>query len=316
MLGVLQGFAVILGAILAGYIAVRTRVITSEQRRVLNDMSFYIASPALLFTVLLQADLAVVLSPVMLAAVLAALIAAGTFVLASRLWFKRDLASTALGASASGHVNANNLGLPVAVYILGDAAYIAPLILVQVLFFTPAVLAVLETTRHPGRETKAQGGYFRIVLTAIGRATRNPMVVATALGFLCALFEVPVHDIVLAPLDLIGAAAIPMILMAFGASLSGQRALLPGSDRTPVIVATGIKLFLMPAVAWGLSLAFGLSAHETFAATTIAALPTAQNVFNFAEAYRRAEIQVRDTVLITTFASLPLIALIAWLLSA
>jgi predicted permease len=72
----------------------------------------------------------------------------------------------------------------------------------------------------------------------------------------------------------------------------------------------------MPVLTWAMCVMFQLSAHETFVATTIAALPTAQNVYNYAATYRRAEVQVRDTVVLTTFASLPVIALVAWLLGA
>ena len=111
-------------------------------------------------------------------------------------------------------------------------------------------------------------------------------------------------------------ASVPMVLLSFGISLRGQRALQRGSDRAPVLAATAIKLLLMPLLAWLLCLALGLGPHETFVATTIAALPTAQNVYNYAATYRRAETQVRDTVFVTTFAALPVIAFIAWMLAA
>jgi predicted permease len=113
---------------------------------------------------------------------------------------------------------------------------------------------------------------------------------------------------------MLGAAAIPMVLLSFGISLRGQRALQPGTGRAAVFTASGLKVLLMPLVTWLIAIAVGLSAHEVFVATTIAALPTAQNVYNYAATYRRAETATRDTVFLTTFASLPVIALIAWLL--
>lgn len=306
MLGVLHGFAVILGVIGAGYLAGVFGIVKGEQRLVLNNMAFYVATPALLFSVLQRSDPRVLFSPVILITSLAAIIVAALYVVLSRVWFKRDLASTTLGATSSGYVNSNNLGLPVALYILGDAAYVAPLLLVQVVIFAPIVLALLESTRgnRPG------------VGASLGRAISNPIVIATAAGFLCAVFGIAPPQMVLGPIELLGAAAVPMVLLSFGISLRGQRALQPGSGRAAVLTASGIKVFIMPIVAWLLCLIFGLDAHSTFVATTIAALPTAQNVYNYAATYRRAEIQVRDTVFITTFASLPVIAGIAWLLSA
>ena len=251
-----------------------------------------------------DSDPSVMLSPVILVTSLAAVIVAGLYVLLSRLWFPRDLASTTLGATCAGYVNSNNLGLPVAIYILGDALYVAPLLLVQLVIFAPIVLAILESTR----------GNQRGALVALGRASSNPIILASVGGLVFALLRIPVPEIVMAPIDMIGAAAIPMVLLSFGISLRGQRALEPGSGRGAVFASTALKVIAMPIVAWGLALAFGLDAHETFVATTIAALPTAQNVYNYAATYRRAETMVRDTVFLTTFASLPVIAAVAWIL--
>ncbi|GAA1611855.1 AEC family transporter [Leucobacter chromiireducens] len=304
MLGVLQGFALILGIIGAGYLAARFRVVEGEQRRVLNNVAFYVATPALLFSVLSRSDPSVILSPVILITSAAALIVAAAFIVASRLWFRRDLAGTTLGATCAGYVNSNNLGLPVALYILGDAAYVAPLLLVQLVVFAPAILAILETTR----------GNQRGAVVALGRAAANPVILGSVAGFLVALLALPVPELLLAPVDMLGGAAIPMVLLSFGMSLRGQRALQRGTGRAAVFVATGLKIFAMPLVAWLLALAFGLPSHEVFVATTIAALPTAQNVYNYAATYRRAETMVRDTVFLTTFTSLPVIALISVLL--
>ncbi|RGE21926.1 AEC family transporter [Leucobacter sp. wl10] len=304
MLGVLQGFALILGIIAAGYLAALFRVVEGEQRRVLNSVAFFVATPALLFSVLRKSDPGVILSPVILVTSAAAIIVAAAFVIASRLWFRRDLAGTTLGATCAGYVNSNNLGLPVAVYILGDAAYVAPLILVQLIAFAPAVLAILESTR----------GNQRGAVVALGRAASNPIIIASVLGLLAALLAVPIPELVMGPIDMLGAAAIPMVLLSFGMSLRGQRALQPGTGRAAVLVASALKVLIMPVVAWGLATVFGFGAHETFVATTIAALPTAQNVYNYAATYRRAETTVRDTVFLTTFASLPVIAAVSWLL--
>ncbi len=306
MLGVLQGFAVILGIIGAGYLASRLGVVKGEQRLVLNRVAFYVATPALLFGVLQRSDPAVIISPVILLTGLTAVLAASLYVVISRLWFQGDRANTTLGASSSGYVNSNNLGLPVAIYILGDAAYVAPLILLQVVVFAPIILTILESTR----------GNQRGAVVALGRAASNPIIIASVLGLLAALLHVPVPEIVLAPVTMLGDASIPMVLLSFGISLHGQRALQSRVDRPAVLVASVIKVLVMPLTTWLLCPVIGLSPHETFVATTIAALPTAQNVYNYAATYRRAETQVRDTVFVTTFASLPVIAVIAWLISA
>lgn len=304
MLGVLQGFTLILGIIGAGYLAARMGVVKGEQRRVLNNVAFYVATPALLFSVLSISDPRIIFSPVILVTSGAALIVAGAFIVASRLWFRRDLAGATLGATCAGYVNSNNLGLPVALYILGDAAYVAPLLLVQLVIFAPVILAILESTR----------GNQKGALVALGRAASNPVIIASVAGLVVALIGMPIPELVMGPIDMLGGAAIPMVLLSFGMSLRGQRALQPGTGRAAVFTASGLKVLAMPLVAWLIATAFGLSSHEVFVATIIAALPTAQNVYNYAATYRRSETMVRDTVFLTTFAALPVIAMISWLL--
>ena len=46
-------------------------------------------------------------------------------------------------------------------------------------------------------------------------------------------------------------------------------------------------------------------------ALILCALPTAQNVYNYAATYRSGEVICRDTVFLTTFLSLPAMLLIA-----
>jgi len=59
---------------------------------------------------------------------------------------------------------------------------------------------------------------------------------------------------------------------------------------------------------------FGLDGHPLFVVVALAALPAAQNVFNYASRYGRGEIIARDAVLITTIGSIPVLLVVAALL--
>ncbi len=60
---------------------------------------------------------------------------------------------------------------------------------------------------------------------------------------------------------------------------------------------------------------FGLTGTALFAAVVLAALPSAQNVFNYAQRYQRGLIIGRDAVFITTIGSIGVLLIIAWLLA-
>ena len=60
--------------------------------------------------------------------------------------------------------------------------------------------------------------------------------------------------------------------------------------------------------------ALGVDGHALLAVVVTSALPTAQNIFVHATRYDRGTVLARDTILITTMGSVPVILLIAGLL--
>lgn len=305
MADVLQGLSLIFVLIAAGYVAARCGVVGSSDRLVLNRVSFYVATPALMYTVLQRADSAALLSPVILVIAASALLCAGVLTLASLRWFRRSWIETALTATAAGYVNANALGLPIAIHVLHNGALAAALALLQMVTAAPAILAMLESDRgnRAGRRS------------ALGRIIANPVVIASVAGVITSSLSLRTPAIILEPLNVLGESAIPMILISFGASLHGQRLPGTGGNLAPVLLASTLKLLLMPCTAWLLSIALRLSPEHTLAAVTLAALPTAQNLYTYAATYQRAEAVVRDVVVLTTLGTLPVILIVQWLLA-
>jgi predicted permease len=112
------------------------------------------------------------------------------------------------------------------------------------------------------------------------------------------------------PVAVIGAAAVPVVLIAYGLSLHGQRVLGPGPDRFGALVAAALKTLAMPAIAFLLALAVGLDRHATYAVTVLAALPTAQNIFVYAQRFQTGLTLVRDAILLSTAACVPVLVLL------
>ncbi|WBU39399.1 AEC family transporter [Homoserinibacter sp. YIM 151385] len=302
MIGVLTGFAIIAVVIGAGYLIARIRIVPEDAGIALNRTAFFVASPALLFTILAEADLREVFSGFLLVAALTAVAAAILYVALSRILFRMPMPETVVGATASGYVNANNIGLPVAVYVVGDVQYVVPVMLFQLIVVAPVVLGLLDVSAlgnaSPGK-----------ILT---QPLRNPIIVGSALGVLVAILGLEVPEPIMAPLEILGGAAVPLMLLAFGMSLRGQRPLAPGSRRRAIVAATVIKSVVAPAVAYLLAqFAFHLPAEQVVAATIMAALPAAQNVNNYAVRYGRGVILARDAVLLSTAAAVPVIFILA-----
>ena len=305
MIDILTGFAVIALAVFVGWLAGRTGVLGPNARPVLARLNFSVLSPFLLFSVLATADVHALFSALLPVSAIAAVAVMIVFSVISLLLLRRGVARTTIGALASGYVNGNNIGIPIALYLLGDAAYSAPVVLLQLLLFAPVALAVLGATVE-GRTSVR--GILRSTFT-------NPIIIGSLLGVLVSVSGIELPPIVLDPVQLIGHAAVPVMLIAYGLSLHGGRMLEPGTGLRDVILASALKLLVMPVVAWAVgSFVFGLEGIDLFAVTVLAALPTAQNVFTYAQRYETAEIVARDTVFVTTIGSVPVLLLVAVLL--
>lgn len=304
--GVLLGF-VSLGTVIAvGMLLAQLRVVDLTAQRVLTDLAFFVASPALMLTTLARADVGAVLTRNLLATVAGVVAAAGVYVLLARLVWHRGLGHTTVGALCAAYVNAGNLGIPIAAYVLGDAALVAPTLLLQLVVLQPLALAVLDADAHAGG-----AGWRRTV----ARPLRNPLTVGSVIGVLLAVSGTHLPALVEAPLHLVGNLAVPAMLIAYGIALRlGPRPGRAGSV-SELAATSALKALVQPLVAWLVAdVVLGVRGHALLAVVVTSALPTAQNVFVHATRYQRGTVLARDTILITTAAAVPAIVLATLLL--
>lgn len=301
MLDILTGFAIIFVVIGAGYLLAQFKVIQPQNRLMLNQIAFWAATPSLIFSSVAVSDTSAFLSPVVLVIAVSSLATMAAYALLSALFFRRGVPETMSGAAAASYYNSVNIGLPIATYVIGDPVYVVPALVLQMAVLTPIIITGLNF----GGETKGA------TLKAVVSGVTAPVVLAAVAGFVVSAAHWTVPEPVMAPLKILGGASIPLILMSFGASLKGDRVL--QQDPVPTLVASALKLAGMPAIAWAAGTAMGLSADLLYAAVILAALPTAQNVYNYAATYRVGQTVARDTIFITTFLSLPAMLVIAWL---
>ncbi|MDQ4047535.1 MAG: AEC family transporter, partial [Actinomycetota bacterium] len=298
MLGVLAGFFVVWSIILVGMFVGRREILGDNARQVLSGLTFFVASPALLFETLSKSRLQDVFAAPLLVAGVGAAATAVIFFVIVKFLLKRSLPESLMSSMSASLANSANLGIPIAVYVLGDASHVAPLLIFQLAFFTPLFLMALDATTSKHRTTP-----LRFILMIL----KNPMIVGSALGLVVAGTGWQVPDLILQPIHLIGGAAIPAMLMAFGMSLNGSRPLQAATGRRlDTLLASAFKLIIHPAIAYVFArFALGMEGPALFAVVVTASLPTAQNVFVAASRYRTGITVAKDTVLITTVVAVP-----------
>lgn len=297
--GVVAAFAALVSVAVLGYVIGVIGVLRATDELVLSRLAFFVATPALMFATVSRADLGALLSPVLLTQVVAVAFTALVFVLVAKLAWRRSARQLTIGALASSYVNAGNLGVPISLYVLGDAALVAPILLFQLLVLTPLSFLVLDKGSRSPR-------------AALLLPLRNPLTVASLFGLAFALAGVALPVTVMRPIDLLGGAAVPVALLAYGLSLYGSRRAAPAPEEDGVgrdiALAVALKAFAQPAVAYATASLLGLEGTHLLAATLFAALPTAQNIYVYAVTYDTGRRLARGAVLVTTGLSIPIMA--------
>ena len=306
MVAVLQGFWLIAVVIAVGWAIAHTGLFGREGQQFLAKLTFWVGSPALLFLVVADADVEVLFSGFLVATLAGVVVTATAYLLFARLVLHRPMTHALMGGMSVSYVNSNNLGVPIAIYVIGDASWAAPILLLQLLVLQPLWLAALDAT-GPGRVSTR-----RLVLSPF----TNPLTIGSLLGLFVALSGVQLPALVRDPVELIGGLAIPGMLLAFGISLRLSPVPRGRNNLAELGAMVLLKLAVMPAVTWLVAgPLLGLSSQEVLGAVVMASLPTAQNVFILAVAYRRGETIARDAVFATTGLAMPAMLLLVGFLT-
>ncbi|MDF2712381.1 AEC family transporter [Nonomuraea muscovyensis] len=307
MSGVVAAFVALVSVAVLGFVVGRAGVLRAQDELVLSRLAFFVAMPALLFATVSAADLGSIFSPVLLTALAGVVVTQAVFVAVARFAWRRSRGEVTVGALASSYVNAGNLGIPVAVYVLGDGALVAPILLTQLLVITPAAFLALDGGGRGARRTSAR--------ETLLRPLRNPLTVASLLGLAVAAAGIDLPAMLMRPVELVGGAAVPLALLAYGLSLSGARPAAEGGHRRELVLVVVLKNLVQPAVAYLVGRhALGLDGTDLMAATLFGALPTAQNIYVYAVHYDTARALARGAVLVTTVLSIPIMTAVAALL--
>lgn len=304
MIGVLQGFATIGAVVGLGFLLAHWRILDTSAQNLLSRLAFYVASPALLIVVMSRTRVEAIFSANLVASFASVVTTVAIYLAVARWRWRPPLGESVIGSLCAAYVNAGNLGLPIALYVLGDISLMAPTLLMQLLVLTPVAMALLDGEARGRRPTLG---------ASLVRVVRNPITAGALIGLLASFVSVP--PLVLQPIELVGNMAVPAMLIAFGISL--RRGPRPGTGGSWSHVATmvSLKLVVQPVAAVSVGyLVVGLRGHALFAAAVTAALPTAQNVFTYANRYNRALFLARDAIFASTVLSIPVILLIAFLL--
>jgi malate permease and related proteins len=272
----------------------------------MNKLCYWVGLPALLFTEIaatrIQSGTALSTSFVLLLGLLVGLVAGYVYALLAKL----PSPSTGSFVQAAFRGNLAYVGLPVVMYALASAGDAKELRALAVLAFAPVIpiyniLSVIILSHHGRKDASLE---WRELVTQV---LTNPLILACLAGFLFMYYRVELPAAATRTLTALGQIALPLSLLAIGASLTFER--VKGS-LWHAIPAAVIKSVLTPFAGVGLAAWLGLDAAQTTIALIYLACPTAVASYVMAEQLGTDEALAGSAVVVSTLLSFVPLAIV------
>jgi len=227
--------------ILSGFVLEK---LTRLDFRTLTNCSLYLFSPCLVFATLMKrpVEFALARDLFLLMLLYTAILLAVAVAVGRLLKMEKDTQGALSLTTVM--MNVGNFGLPLSFFAFGQEGLDVS-ILTFILFNIPLSTLAIVIAQGAGVPLRQ----------ALSNTARIPIFHAVILAFLLKAASVTVPDFLLNPIDLLGQAAVPLMLTLLGMQLARTQLLVQPGFLT---LATSIRLVLAPLVAWGLTLLFDL----------------------------------------------------------
>lgn len=300
--------------IFAGWLIVAAGYLQAKAGDALSDFVFKVAVPVLLFRTIAEADFHGAFPVRLWIAYFAgvAVVWALAYLLANKLFGTDHRTATVAGIS-SAFANTVFIGLPLVERTVGPRGLVALSILIAVHLPVMMIVGTVLIERAEERDTGKPHGRIWGLFRSMGRNLgRNPLVYGIVGGGLYHLSGLPLGGVPKVLADQVGAIAGPAALLSLGMAM--RRYGFVGNGRI-ALVATGLKLFVMPAAVLGFATLLGLSPEWRAALVLVAAVPTGVNAWLTAVQFQTSEALAASAITLTTGLGVLSVTFWAWLVS-
>ena len=279
--------------ILLGKVLIKLKIIDLPFTKVVDRFVFVVALPVLLFKDLTANDLSKDFNG---GYVLFCFVV--TLVSISAIWFftsifMKNKEEQCAFIQASYRSSAAILGLAF-INNMYDSTGLAPLMILGAVPLFNIFAVVILTLKGDNNGQKPD------VKTTVINILKNPILLGILISLPFAFFHVQFPAFVDKALTSIGNTATPLALISIGATFEGRKAI---QKLKPTLIASGIKLLLLPALFLPLALYFGYHNQELMAILIMLGSPTTVSCYIMAKNTKNDALLTSSVIVLTTLLS-------------
>lgn len=282
--------------ILIGWLLTQTGLFTKEFTAVADKYVFKVALPLLCFMDIATANIREMFSLkfVLFCSVGTTLMFLGVWLFAR--WYCKDKSMTGAFTQAAARGSAAILGIAFVENIYGSSG-MAPMMIVSAVPLYNIFSVVILTFGASGAETEPIGKTLR---RACINVIKNPIIIGILAGAIFAIGQIPIPGIPMKTIDNIANTASPLALLIVGATFEGHKAL---AKIKPSLMATLIKLVIIPAIFFPFAILFGFRDSELVAILVMLGSPTTVSCYIMAKNMHNDTVLTSSIIVMATLLS-------------
>ncbi|MDY4560525.1 MAG: AEC family transporter [Peptostreptococcus porci] len=282
--------------IVLGNIMMKKGIITKEWTKISDRLAFRIALPITLFMdiVSMKSENHSNIKFVVFCALTTSVIFLISWIMSNI--FVKD--KYMVGAFAQGSVrgSAAILGMPFVINIYGNSGLVPLMILAAVPLFNAYSVIMLTVSAAKNRNSKKRINYMAIIKSIF----TNPLIIGILLGFPFYLLKIEFPQLISKSLNTIGAISVPLMLISIGGDFKFDDIF---KKFRPSLVATFIKLILLPAIVLPIAIYFGFRESALLAILIMVGAPSAMTGYIMAKNMDNDYVLMSNIVVMTTLLS-------------
>ena len=173
--------------------------------------------------------------------------------------------------------------------------------------YVPSINIIIIVIMVMSLNQNNQIGPKKSFVSVFNEIFKNPFIIAMILGLLFSLLDLEGLSIIFNTTELLGSAALPLMLLTIGAKIKVRDLKL---QITPILISNTLKLLILPIFVYFFAKFLGLTKIETVVAVIFSSVPTATMSYTFAKQFGADDKLMRGiltTQVVLSFITIPIL---------